>query len=129
MAGSFSFKRSKLFDQLVICFAQFRSWLLPSEIEEDFESCVTPLIEQLEAQRFMLIQVTRLAESKYRSQLPTADVHIEQVGTNIQETIFDRKPAELTEDLNEGVYSENTVNGCSAMTRACTRAPTGNILV
>ena len=60
-----------------IFFQQLRCRRIAAEVEEDFEGTASLLIKELEAERFVPIKMTRLAEGEYGSKLPTANVHIE----------------------------------------------------
>ena len=59
------------FDQVVIRLYNFRRGVMSAEIEEDFERRAAAFIEELEAERFVPVQVARLAEWQTRRPVPS----------------------------------------------------------
>lgn len=73
---------------------------MPAEIEKDLDGSIPISVEELEGKRLMPIEMTGFPEGKYRCQFPTADVHIERFGTDVEEAIGIGEFSELTKDFD-----------------------------
>ena len=102
--------------------------MVAAEVEEDLESSASPLIEELEGERLVPIEMAGLAEGKHRIQLPTANVHIQRFGADIEETVGIGEFAKLSENF-DGCRSvrDNDMHIAQRFKRTDKFLPTGEI--
>ena len=67
----------ELFYQGIVGFFELGGRFFAAKVEEDFESGISVAVEELKGQRFVLVEMTGLAEGEDGIQFPAADVHIE----------------------------------------------------